>query len=63
MGLMIFPNEDEDDIAVQLISGVVMLLISTGIFFFYAQEQYGIFFGILYSLFWYVTVPIHLIFF
>lgn len=41
--------------------GLVMLIISTCIYFFYAKAQFGVFLGILYSLFWYCTVPVHFI--
>lgn len=41
--------------------GLLMLGISACIFFFYAKEEFGTLGGILYSLFWYCTIPIHLL--
>lgn len=39
--------------------GLISFGISACVFFFYAYEQFGVLWGILYSLFWYFTIPVH----
>ena len=46
-----------------VIGGLIMLIISVCVFLFYAKEEFGVLWGILYSIFWYVTIPIHYFFF
>lgn len=55
-------SSDSEEI-VQIIGGIIMLIISICIFIFYAKAKFGFFLGILYSLFFYVTVPVHYFFF
>lgn len=55
-------SSDENDM-VTIVGGLVMLIVAACIFFFYANEEFGVFWGILYSLFWYITVPVHYFFF
>lgn len=46
-----------------VIGGLIMLIISVCVFLFYAKEEFGMLWGIPYSIFWYVTIPIHYFFF
>lgn len=54
-------NSSEDGGFGEFIGGMVILLVGAGVFFFYAKEEFGTLWGILYSLFWYMTIPVHLI--
>jgi hypothetical protein len=46
-----------------LIGGTIMMIIGACIFFYYARDEFGIVGGIFYSLFWFITLPIHYFFF
>lgn len=52
----------EEEIA-QVILGAILIIVGIPIFLCYAQEEFGNFWGVLYSLYWPITVPIDLIFF
>ena len=57
------PKEDDDDNDfVKGVLGVIHLIGAVLIFFFYAKTKFGLFWGFFYSLYWIVTVPIHLLY-
>jgi hypothetical protein len=56
-------NSSNENSNVETIGGLIMLIISVCVFFFYAKAKFGIIGGIFYSLFWYLTIPTHYFFF
>ena len=46
-----------------IIGGLIYMLIAAGVFYFYAMDEFNIIGAIFYSLYWFITVPVHLIFF
>lgn len=49
--------------ASQIIGGLIYMIIAACIFYFYAMDEFNIIGAIFYSLYWLITVPVHLIFF
>lgn len=49
--------------ASQIIGGLIYMIIAACIFYFYVMDEFNIIGAIFYSLYWFITVPVHLIFF
>lgn len=49
--------------ASEIIGGLIYMIIAACVFYFYAMDEFNIIGAIFYSLYWLITVPVHLIFF
>ena len=49
--------------ASEIVGGLIYMIIAACIFYFYAMDEFNIIGAIFYSLYWIITVPVHLIFF
>ena len=49
--------------ASEIIGGLIYMIIAACVFYFYAMDEFNIIGAIFYSLYWSITVPVHLIFF
>lgn len=61
-GTLISLGGSGDDVS-EIIGGLAYMLIAAGVFYFYAMEEFNIIGAIFYSLYWLITIPVHLIFF
>ena len=49
--------------ASEIVGGLIYMIIAACVFYFYAMDEFNIIGAIFYSLYWIITVPVHLIFF
>lgn len=55
--------EESGITAFEIIVELIYLIIAAGVFYFYAMDEFNTIGAIFYSLYWPLTVPVHLIFF
>ena len=46
-----------------IIWGLIYMIIAVCVFYFYAMDEFNIIGAIFYSFYWFITIPVHLIFF
>jgi len=61
-GKLVSLDESGGD-ASDILGGLIYMIIAACVFYFYAMDEFHIIGAIFYSLYWPITVPVHLIFF